>query len=328
VLAVLVDLLLRRRWVMALISGSVTVLVVAPWIGWMAMVGLEPGTQARFLVQGGTGLRGRVVSQASFYIKRIPDQITGPLVEVATVMQRSPRLALAARLWSVFATSIVLLGWVIALRRPHLRLAGLIPLLTLAILLVWPYTEAGRFLIPLLPCILIGALEGLTWLGSAAVRARGRRVSRRRIAFSAAVLILIVSLPYPLYLALTGRERARDGEHRTFDGACAWIRENAVKQGPILSRHPGEVFLATGRQGLEVSTSERPGDLDAGAETIARKVDQYHVAYLLIDQERYRGAPTSPLTSFVAEHPERVLKVWSQGDGASSVAIYEVLPPQ
>ena len=54
-----------------------------------------------------------------------------------------------------------MLGWARTLSRPRRRLAGLIPLLTIALLTIWPYTEAGRFLIPLIPCLLIGAVEGL-----------------------------------------------------------------------------------------------------------------------------------------------------------------------
>jgi hypothetical protein len=107
-----------------------------------------------------------------------------------------------------------------------------------------------------------------------------------------------------------GRSHARDAANRNFDAACEWIDQHEDPPGPVLTRHPGEVFLRTGRQALEVSTSERPG---------------YRVAYLLIDNERYAQAPPSPLVRFISEHPERVRKVWSQEAGASRVAIYEVL---
>ena len=71
----------------------------------------------------------------------------------------------------------------------------------------------------------------------------------------------------------------------------------------MLTRHPGEVFWQTGRPVLEVATSERPGDVDADADTIARTIDAYRIAYLLIDQERYANAPPSPLARFVAQVP-------------------------
>ena len=68
---------------------------------------------------------------------------------------------MAANVWAVAATGIIAFGWIRALRRPRRRLAGLVPLATLLVLLAWPFTEAGRFLVPLIPCILVGAVEGL-----------------------------------------------------------------------------------------------------------------------------------------------------------------------
>jgi hypothetical protein len=149
--------------------------------------------------------------------------------------------------------------------------------------------------------------------------------STRRIARTAAVLILIASLPYSAYSAFMGRSRARDAGSRVLDMACSWLREHGNRPGPVLTRHPGEVYLQTGRQALEASTSERPGDADASSDAIDRLIDRYNVAYLLIDQERYTHAPPSPLTRFVKERPERVRKVWERESGSAGVAIYEVL---
>jgi hypothetical protein len=92
----------------------------------------------------------------------------------------------------------------------------------------------------------------------------------------------------------------------------------------VLSRHPGEVFSQTGRQGLEVPSAERPGDRNADSEAIARTIDAYKVSYLLIDQARYASATRSPLAQFVAEHPELVREVWRSEAGRDSVVIYEV----
>jgi hypothetical protein len=199
-------------------------------------------------------------------------------------------------------------------------------MITLGLLLFWPYTEAGRFLVPLIPCLLIGALEGLTYLARLGATPFGINVSARRIARMVAVLILIVSLPYSAYSALIGRSRARDAGSRRLDLACSWLREYGKRPGPVLTRHPGEVYLQTGRQALEASTSERPGDADASPEAIDGIIGRYNVAYLLIDQERYAHAPPSPLNRFALERPERVRKVWGSEGGSAGVAIYEVLP--
>ena len=94
----------------------------------------------------------------------------------------------------------------------------------------------------------------------------------------------------------------------------------------MLARHPGDVFWRTGRPALEVATSERPGDADADADAIARTIDRYRVAYLLVDRERYANAPPVPLGRFVARFPGRVRPVWSGEGDRSSVVVYEVEP--
>jgi hypothetical protein len=229
-------------------------------------------------------------------------------------------------LWALLASSVVIVGWLFTLKRPRRRLAGLIPFLTLAMLVAWPYTEAGRFLVPLLPCLLIGAAEGVTWFGRHGARLLGLGVSRRSIRTTAAVLILAASIPYPLYLALTRSSRASAAENREFDAACGWLKDEARRPGTVLTRHPGEVFLATGRPALEVSTSERAAEPEAGTVAIERLITRYNVAYLLIDEDRYLQAAPSPLPRFVAAAPTRVRKVWSRQGERSRVTIYEVIP--
>ena len=101
----------------------------------------------------------------------------------------------------------------------------------------------------------------------------------------------------------------------------------ATRPGPILTRHPGEVFLATGRQALEVSTSERAGEPDDQSDAIERTIDRYGVAYLLLDADRYLHAVPSPLSRFVVERPARVRLVFPTRDSdRSGVAIFEVVP--
>ena len=88
VLAVMLDLGLRRpRWP-AVAVGATAMVLVAPWLAWLLVVGAEQRTQANMLIAPDRrGLLGGSVSQAAFYVQRIPDQITGPFVEVATVIR-------------------------------------------------------------------------------------------------------------------------------------------------------------------------------------------------------------------------------------------------
>jgi hypothetical protein len=316
VLAVLVDLGFRRRWRALGITAVTTAVLVAPWIAWVAAVGERSQAGLLLAGEGAAGLSGRILSQAWFYLQRIPDQVTGPLVEIATVIRPSAMRIAAANAWAVLASGVVLTGWIAAARRRRMRLAGLVPLLTLPLLLAWPYTEAGRFLIPMVPFILAGAVEGLGVLR----RAGMRRLSRR----SAAAALLALSIPYTGYLLATGRSRLADPGNRDFAAACSLLRERGDRPGPVLTRHPGEVFLATGRPALEVSTSERPGDVDASPEVIDRLIDRYGVAYILVDTDRYLNAAMSPLGRYVAERRGRLKDVSGAGSLAS---LYEVRRP-
>jgi hypothetical protein len=327
-LAVVLDLWIRRCRMAAVTAFAVSVLLVSPWIVWSALVGREQSTQAGLLLRGAAAPIGSPLGQAVFYIQRIPDQLTGPLVEYATVIGRSPRFAPVVNAWAVAATAIIAAGWLGALRRPRRRLAGLIPLCTLILLVFWPYTEAGRFLVPLIPCLLVGATEGWTGLLRLGVRIVGSGVSVRKLRLAAALLVLAAALVYPAYRLIAGRPPAETSANREFDAACAWLAAHADRPGPVLTRHPGEVFLATGLPALEVPTSERPGDQDAAPEAIAALIDRYGVAYLLIDEDRYLNATLSPLARFVAAFPGRAREVWAQGSERSRTIIYEVITRQ
>ncbi|ODT98890.1 MAG: hypothetical protein ABS79_05190 [Planctomycetes bacterium SCN 63-9] len=322
--AILIDLILSRRWRDALLISLTTCAMAIPWIAWVAWVSSQAdvSNQANLLMAGEGGIVSRIGGQALFYVRRIPDQITGPFVEVATVFRKSSTIRGLADAWAIVASLVVFIGWSRLLCRPKRRLAGLIPIATLGLLLIWPFTEAGRFLIPLIPCILVGAVEGL-----ASIFHRGLpKISEARLRLGIAILLLAASLPYTLYDLSKNLTRGREVGQDPFDSACAWLlkQDHTKHPGPILTRHPGEVFLQTGRQALDVSTSERAGARDATPEEVAATIDRYKVAYLLIDDGRYANAPPSPLARFVEANPRKVRKVWTSEANTGSVSIYEV----
>ncbi len=301
-----VDLGLRGRWRTLGTAGLTATVLVLPWAGWLATVGEH--TQVGLLER--RGLAARVAEQGLFYLRRIPDQITGPFVEVGTVFRRSPALAGVATLWAVLGTGVVIWGWVSALRTPRRRLAGLVAFTTLALLLVWPFTEAGRFLVPLVPFLLVGAVEGLA--GPIA------RMTRRRPRTWAAGIVLAATLPYAAYCVAAGRAEAQRGTHADFDAACRWIARHATRPGPVLSRHPGEVYWQTGRLGVPPEPPE--------PEAIDRLIGRLGVPYLLIDDGRYANEAPNPLSRYVERHPDRATLLWEKRRGASTIRIFEVTP--
>jgi hypothetical protein len=157
-LAIGIDLGVRHRWRAAVTMALVMAAMLVPWVIWMAVIG--QGTQVGLVP--GRGL-GRVVAEnAWFYVRRMPDQVTGPLVEVATVFR--PGWAWPAGMWAVGATGVIVAGWVASARSSRRRLAALVPATTLPLLLAWPFTEAGRFLVPLVPFVLGDRSVILGWL--------------------------------------------------------------------------------------------------------------------------------------------------------------------
>jgi hypothetical protein len=305
VAAVLLDLGLRWRWRELGAAGLTAVVLILPWVGWLAMV--RHHTQASLLVQG--GLAARIAWQVVFYFQRLPDQITGPIVEVGTVFRRSPTIAVLVHLWAAAATGVMVWGWASTVRTPRHRLAGLIVFLTLALLLVWPFQEAGRFLIPLVPFLLVGTIEGLARLISL--------IRPRRARTWAAGIILTISIPYAVYAIATGRAAAQQQIHADFDAACRWIARDATRPGLILTSHAGAVFWQTGRQAI-VWDSREP-------EAIDQLIDRLGIAYLLIDEDRYANAAEDPLVQYVKQYPGRAVLVWSRSSGMSSIRIFAVL---
>lgn len=293
--------------------------LVAPWVGWSAMVGLEGAgtTQAGLLFRATHGVAATIPDQFLFYVGRIPDALTAPVVEVVTVFGGSPRLRGTAVIWSFAATAVVLAGLATTLKAPRRRLAGLIGLGTLALLVAWPYTEAGRFLIPLIPALLVGAVEGLTRAG----RLLGLR--SRPVRKWASRLLLLAALPYAVYATATADRRIEAGRTRAFDAACDWLLDDADRFGPVLTRHPGEVYLLTSRKAVEVETSERPGSTDASPDDVAETIRRYGIVYLLVDSDRYARAVASPLERYVRERPRQVREVFHAESGASLVRVFE-----
>jgi hypothetical protein len=301
--AVVLDLALRGRVRSAIAAVAGAGVCLIPWAYWLSQA--SRGSQARLFRLD--DLPGTLAGQALFYARRIPDQVLGPFIEIATIYQNQAWLAPAATAAGIALSAVVVAGWGRSLATPRRRLAGLLGLLTLALLLAWPFTEAGRFLIPLVPAILVGAVEGLI----RPLRALGARRPRSL----AAVLLLAASLPYPLYSLLTGRAQAARDTHRSFDEACAWIARQSDNPGPVLSQYPADVFWQTRRLALEPATD--------GAGSIERTIRQHGVAYLLVDEKPFTNAPVDPLARHVALHPSEVRLAWGR---PGAVSVYEVVP--
>jgi hypothetical protein len=298
--AIVLKQLARGQRAHAALTCFFALLFVTPWMVWMWSVGTD--TQAQLF--GTHAIASLAGSNALFYIRRLPDLVVGPIVEYGTVF-RSGRAGDWLTAAAAFASILVGFGWLRLLSNRRRRVLALVPLLTLALLVIWPFTEAGRFLVPLTPMVLAGTVEGL------AVAAGCFGIRRARAA--AAAIVLVVSIPYSAYAVISNRAAAAERTHANFDAACAVIAADKSQEGPVISRHPGDVYWLSGRQAVAPSS-----DSDAA---LARLIARYGVAYLLVDEERYANAPPSVLARYAEAHPEQFARVWTSG-GERPVTLY------
>ncbi|WP_169972649.1 glycosyltransferase family 39 protein [Tautonia rosea] len=304
--AIALELLVRRRIKALLSTIVVAAVVVAPW-AWR-LVSTPSTTHLDYFPS--QSVPEVIFGNAWFYMLRIPDALSAPLIEVGTVFV--PRAAPVAGTLAVMVTAVFMIGLVRAFRSSRRRLAGLVVVCNLALLLIWPFTEAGRFLIPLVPPLLVVALEGMTTIVR---RINPTRLHPRTLA---AALLLALATPYSLYAALTGRAEAERRLQGVVDPAFTWIAESGDRPGPIMTIYPAEAFWFTGRPGL--TSLPLKGEPD-----VAGQIDRYGVAYLVATESRFARALDDPISQFVADHPDRVELRWSSDD--ETIRVFEVIAP-
>lgn len=304
--AVTIELAIRRRWTALASALAVATLIILPWAWWL--VRTPRPTQLDLLP--GRSMPEVIAGNAWFYVLRIPDSLSAPAIEVGTVFV--PRAAPIASAVAIVAAIVLLIGLVQTLRADRRRLAGLVVVCNLGLLLVWPFTEAGRFLIPLVPPMLVVATEGI----AAIVRRIGRKRPFPSPRVLAAWLLLAAAAPYSLYAAVSGRAEAERRSQGAVDPAFHWIARFGDRPGPLMTAYPAEAFWFTDRPGVVP-----PADPAA----IADQIDQYRVAYLIVTEARFARATDDPLSRFVADHPDRVILQWSSDEG--TIRVFEVIPP-
>ena len=281
-------------------------LLLLPWILWL--LGTRRDTQAARLGGGDHGILSLAWDQAWFYAVRIPDALTAPLLEVATVFSGRPSLAMAATFVGIALSTITLLGLIDLIRRPATRPAGAILATTLAVLLIWPFTEAGRFLVPLVPMLGLASWRGSLVLASLTLRrcqsAPQRRRLIRRVGLALAALVGFATLPYTFHSLTTDRSAALRATQAPFEAACAWLKDQVdPAEGPILARHGGDVYWRTGIPCVEPD----PEHLD-------EMINTHKITWMLIESTQFARQEPNPLLALIQAHPERFKEVkrWSQ----------------
>jgi hypothetical protein len=315
--AVFVEFVCRKEPRKAMASVVISALFVLPWVVWQWSVG--GGTQAELLAKDGQsrGFIERLADQSIFYTRRLPDSLFGPYIETATIFMSSPAMALVATLIAAGFCMICIAGFITLAKSPLTRFSAIYFGISLSILIVWPFTEAGRFLIPLIPILSLAFTNGLVVLcrvfhdfGVAGFMTPGRLIW----------LIPGISMVFGIH---TWQKNVRTSPmmlDRDFDQACVWIAQQVALTEVIASRHPGDVYWRSGHVGVtwpEQSTTEE----------VAEALAQKNVGFLLVDRGRFVGdnLPDWLAPASLNRRPDLFQPVLIEGLKESQTKVWKVL---
>lgn len=248
-------LLVRRRWSWLALLAVLAAAVIVPGQVRAAAAGQNGTYLDLFLARhpyiaeygrmGPLDLAARAWDNFTVYAFTVVPEALVPLLEDL----RRPVVTTAI---GVLLAVLMLLGlWTRLRRRTALEgyaLAGGL------LLLAWPQLWAGdRFLVPLLPLLVVYLFFGLDWLG-------GRLKWRRLALAGTAGLVVLNAGAVAVRAARTVPDNLRwlrgdvyagySQDWRRYFEVLDWVRENVAPDKVVLARKPEFVWLWTGRQSL------------------------------------------------------------------------------
>jgi hypothetical protein len=240
---------LERRFAAALAAAAAGAVAVAAWAAWGAWVpdAGDPGYLDVLLLvdpyapeRGQLG-SGEVVARAlqnlwSYASRSLPDALAGRPWP-APLALTAGGIVLALALWAA-----------VRARRP--RAVECFAACYLGLLLLWSGRWVSvRYLLPLLPCLLLLAMQGVAELAG----------SRRALVPAAGLLLALLALPGDLGLAWANRgclaARARQGDlacysrpYRAYFELARWAGEHLPRDAVVISRKPHSFSYFSGLQ--------------------------------------------------------------------------------
>jgi hypothetical protein len=327
IVALLLPLLLRRRWQSA---GFLAAMAGVPAIAWLAWarahaadvpdpIAGQYGSYGNWL---GQGLQGRAFVRLGEVVRAN----WGPFVETLQFVwvPRAPGLALAVALLALGAATIygALNVW---RRNPTLVL---FPVVYLGLVFIWPY-EPYRFYYAIIPVMTLMAFEGL-WEAAPRIRGDLPRWGIPVAAIVAAVFAVNALVYHGRGHAARSWASPQTIPARAYAPLNEWIRANTNPDEVIASALDPYVHWETGR--LTVPSwrfladdygryDRTPEVLAAGLDSVIVRFGARYVALILGENKAART-----LEAFVELYPERALKLVETAGPAVGV-IYALAPP-
>jgi len=330
--------LLERRWRASAGLLLAAVACVGPWLAWTAVApgqvagrsyvadltyrGPEPTTDPES-PDGGTDADSASAPASSppSLVTLMARRVAGNLVEYGGrgVPETVGVPGLAGSkvdnlAWLAAIVGLGALGLVAFARR---WLAAALTLVVYgALLAVWPY-PVGRFLLPVLPLILLALLVGAAELG----RLLPARAARWRpdAALPALLAGLVMIGALPLTVGLVTAQRACDrsapltspgcaDEHELrFFEATRWIASNTSPSERFLTAKEGTFYYYAGRQAALVAALEADPELD-----LRRFLEAHAARYVLLGHLKYDETGVVSRLLAICDQVE-VVRAWGPG---------------
>ncbi|MFH1225444.1 MAG: glycosyltransferase family 39 protein [Candidatus Diapherotrites archaeon] len=196
----------------------------------------------------------RSVSFASFYLfSSIPETVFPPLGAARWVFGANPLAALPIAAAGIAVFAVFAAGMLSARRESGF--ARIYLLIYLAALFIYPYIDTSavnRFLLPVLPLLLLFFADGLLLASSVFREKTGiSPKTSSALVFAVIALMLFAGFSSCVYYLATQHERNFDGPYTNLLLASEWVRENAPQGALLWSPMPQRVFLLTGRHTIK-----------------------------------------------------------------------------
>jgi len=317
--------LLNRRWLQAGRAMLVTAVCVIGWGLWQRLGDpAGPGYLGQMMMLnpynpslGSVDAAGLVARVATNFWLYISDELPAALGAVSRTPEGPVRSAVGLGL---VVSTLAVTGWLKTVTT-RITPGALFLFLYVGLITLWPevWTDK-RFLLPVLPLVVIYALYGIASIAEL-------RFPRERVV-AAAALVLILASPAIMQtarripLTVTCQRAYLQGDscltadYRSFFDAGTWASRN-IPPGAILSnRHPRLFFLSSAHQGDVYEFSADPAVVLAGLEAMG-------ATHVVLD----RTSVTTDiyLRPVLTNYPDRFVEVYSGGIPVTRV--YRFLRP-
>jgi hypothetical protein len=245
--------LIKKRYKSFLIISLFMLALILPWIIRNSLAGGNGYVSSFFLVNpydldSGTitfiGFVKRFFMNAIRYSgKVVPDLLFYPWL--AKINPYNPFKIALGLLFSF----LMALGFYRSIRT-RLSILNMYGLIYFLFCLLWPWYDV-RFLMPLLPLILLFIVQGIGVVIGFLKKDRLKRLTQKKfLKYALISVIILFFLMGDAYIIYNNREEKMSSEWQEYHKACLWLEYYSDKGSNILCRKPSYTYLISGRKAV------------------------------------------------------------------------------